>query len=69
MSGKLSQDHMLSRSAKLQHASKIYGCECGKLYLTYSSLYLHFQKKHQIGISTKSTASNRITTQVNGQVQ
>ena len=69
MSTHLSHYRFLSRPAKLNNADKTYVCECGKSYLSFPSLYLHFQKKHQLPISTKSTAKNRLVKNVNGKIQ
>lgn len=29
-------------------------CECGKKYVSFPGLYLHFQRKHGLKISTKT---------------
>ena len=42
-----------------QHDHSIYACECGKSYNNFPALYLHFQRKHSIKISTKEELSNR----------
>lgn len=46
MSSPLLNYKFLSRPAKLKNAEKVFACECGKSYLSFPSLYLHFQKKH-----------------------
>ena len=69
MSSSFSQCQFVSLPAKLKNASKVYACECGKNYVNFASLYLHFQKKHQMAISTKKSATNKIAVQINGKVQ
>ena len=49
----------ITRKEKHLKTKKIYACECGSQYIGFTSLYLHFQKKHNRNISIRRGARNR----------
>lgn len=46
----------------------IFECECGKKYVSFPGLYLHFQRKHEQKISTKFNPEECKTMRENGKV-
>ena len=59
MSKIISKNNYVSRKEKHHKTTKLFVCECGKEYIGFTSLYLHFQKKHNGNISTKKGCKNR----------
>ena len=66
MSKIISKKNYISRQEKHNRTNKLFVCECGKEYIGFTSLYLHFQKKHNGNISTKKGCKNRKVEKIMG---